>query len=97
MGILAWIVFGLIAGMLAQVLVPGDDPGGGGFMGWLITMAIGILGAVIGGFIGTALGFGSVTGFNLGSLLIAILGGILVVLAWRMISRGGRGHSRGVA
>jgi uncharacterized membrane protein YeaQ/YmgE (transglycosylase-associated protein family) len=91
MGILAWIVFGLIAGAIAQVVLPGDDPGGGGFMGWLVTMVIGILGAVVGGLIGAALGFGGVSGFNLGSFLIAIIGAILLLIGWRMIA-GGTGH-----
>ena len=86
MGILAWIVFGLIAGAVAQVIMPGDDPGGGGFMGWLITMVIGIAGAVIGGVVGAALGFGAVSGFNLGSFLIAVLGSLIVLFLWRMVA-----------
>jgi len=86
MGILAWIVFGLIAGGVAQLVMPGDDPGGGGFMGWLITMVIGIVGAVIGGVVGAALGFGGVSGFNLGSFLIAVLGALLVLFLWRMVA-----------
>ena len=67
MGILAWIVFGLLAGAVAQVLLPGDDPGGRSLMGWLITMVIGIIGAVVGGLIGSAIGLGGVSGFNHGS------------------------------
>lgn len=94
MGILAWIVFGLIAGALAQMLVPGDDPGGGGLMGWVVTMLIGIAGAVIGGLVGAALGFGGVTGFNLGSFLIAVGGAVLLLIAWRAIAGGGRGGRR---
>lgn len=94
MGILAWIVFGLLAGAIAQVIMPGDDPGGGGFMGWLVTMVIGIVGAVVGGFIGAALGFGGVSGFNFGSFLIAVLGALIVLALWRLVARQSGGHGR---
>lgn len=80
MGILAWIVFGLIAGALAKLIMPGDDPGG-----FIITMLIGIAGALVGGFIGTLLGFGSVTGFNFGSFLIAIGGALLLLFLYRRL------------
>lgn len=83
MGILTWIIFGLLAGAAAQLIMPGDDPGGRGCMGWFITMAVGILGAIVGGFIGALLGFGGVTGFNLGSFLIAVLGALVVLFLWR--------------
>lgn len=92
MGILAWLLFGLIAGALAQLLFPGDDPGGGGFLGIVITIAIGIVGAMIGGLVGSALGFGGVSGFNIGSFLIAILGAVVLLLGWRMLARGS--HAR---
>ncbi len=82
MGIIAWIVFGLIAGLLAKVIMPGPDPGG-----WIITILLGIAGALVGGFIGQALGFGGVTGFNLGSMAIAILGAILLLALYRMTRR----------
>lgn len=91
MGILAWILFGLIAGALAKLIMPGDDPGGGGLAGIVVTVLIGIAGAIIGGFIGTALGFGEVTGFNISSFLIAVLGAIILLAVWRAIS-GGRGR-----
>ncbi len=93
MGILAWIIFGLIAGAIAQVIMPGDDPGGHGPMGWLITMVIGIVGAVLGGIVGAALGFGGVSGFNIGSFLIAVVGALIVLFIWRQIAgRSDRGH-----
>ena len=82
MGILAWIVFGLIAGAVAKLLMPGNDPGG-----FVVTMLIGIAGAVIGGFIGAALGFGGVEGFDFRSFLIAILGAILLLWAYRRFRR----------
>lgn len=83
MGIIAWIVFGLIAGLLAKFIMPGQDPGG-----WIITILLGIAGALLGGFIGQALGFGGVSGFNLGSMIIAILGAILLLALYRMTRRG---------
>ncbi len=80
MGILSWIVFGLIAGAVAKFLHPGEDPGG-----ILVTIIIGVLGAIVGGFIASALGMGTVDGFNLGSLGIAILGAILLLFIYRKI------------
>ncbi len=80
MGILSWIIFGLIAGAIAKFLHPGDDPGG-----FLVTIIIGVLGAVVGGFIASALGLGTVDGFNLGSLGISILGAILLLFLYRKI------------
>ena len=92
MGIIAWLIFGLIAGAIAQLVLPGEDPGGGGFMGIVITIAVGILGAIVGGLIGAALGFGGVTGFDIGSFLIAIAGAILLLLAWRLFVRQSHAH-----
>ena len=75
MGILSWIVLGLIVGALAKWIMPGPDPGG-----IIVTALIGIAGAFVGGFIGTTLGLGDVTGFNLGSLALAVVGAL--VLLW---------------
>jgi uncharacterized membrane protein YeaQ/YmgE (transglycosylase-associated protein family) len=80
-GILAWIVFGLIAGVIAKLVMPGKDPGG-----FIITILLGIAGALVGGFIGSALGFGGIDGFNLGSFVIAVLGAILLLAIYRMAS-----------
>lgn len=82
MGIISWIVFGLIAGALAKLILPGDDPGG-----FIVTILLGIAGALIGGFIGTSLGFGDITGFNFASFLIAIAGAIVLLLIYRMMKR----------
>lgn len=82
MGILSWILFGLIAGALAKWLMPGDDPGG-----CIITMLIGVAGAVAGGFIASLLGFGGISGFNLWSMLIAILGAMLLLFIYRKVAR----------
>jgi uncharacterized membrane protein YeaQ/YmgE (transglycosylase-associated protein family) len=81
MGILAWILFGLIAGVIAKLIMPGKDPGG-----FIITILLGVAGALVGGFIGSALGFGGVDGFNLGSFLIAVLGAILLLVIYRSMA-----------
>jgi uncharacterized membrane protein YeaQ/YmgE (transglycosylase-associated protein family) len=79
--VIVWIVFGLVAGALAKLIMPGKDPGG-----CLVTSMIGLLGALIGGFIGTRIfAFGRVTGFNVRSLGIAILGSVILLLAYRLI------------
>ncbi|MEN8132711.1 MAG: GlsB/YeaQ/YmgE family stress response membrane protein [Pseudomonadota bacterium] len=78
MGILSWILFGLIAGALARFLLPGRDPGG-----FIVTILLGIGGAVIGGLIGTQLGFGKVTGFDLRSMVIAVLGALILLYGYR--------------
>jgi uncharacterized membrane protein YeaQ/YmgE (transglycosylase-associated protein family) len=87
MGILTWIIVGLVAGALAKLILPGDDPGG-----IIVTILIGIAGAIVGGLIASAIGLGGVDGFNIGSLLIAIGGAILLLLIYRMIA--GRGSTR---
>jgi len=80
MGIISWIVFGLIAGILAKVLMPGKDPGG-----MIITSLIGIAGAMVGGFISTSLGYGDVSGFDLRSLGIAIGGALVLLFGYRTL------------
>ena len=82
MSILAWIIFGLIAGAIAKAIMPGDQKGG-----CILTIILGIVGAVVGGWVGTLLGFGTVTEFNLGSMGIAVLGALLVLFIFRMVSR----------
>jgi uncharacterized membrane protein YeaQ/YmgE (transglycosylase-associated protein family) len=82
MGIISWIIFGLIAGVVAKFIMPGDDPGG-----FILTILLGIAGALVGGFIASALGIGTVTGFNVGSFLIAILGAILLLFLYRVSKR----------
>lgn len=78
MGIIAWIVFGLIAGIVAKLIMPGKDPGG-----MVVTILIGIAGALLGGTISSILGFGDVTGFNLGSFVVAIGGALLLLIGYR--------------
>ncbi|XVS63187.1 GlsB/YeaQ/YmgE family stress response membrane protein [Actinosynnema sp. CA-299493] len=87
MGILGWIVLGLIAGAIAKAIMPGRDPGG-----IIITMLLGIVGAIIGGFVGRAI-FGTDinTFFDLSTWLLAILGSLIVLGVYRMVT-GNRGN-----
>ena len=80
MGILSWIVLGLIAGMLAKLLMPGRDPGG-----LVVTSLLGIAGAFVGGWVGALVGVGTVGGFSLGSLATATIGAMLLLLLYRVI------------
>ncbi|WP_047864225.1 GlsB/YeaQ/YmgE family stress response membrane protein [Rubrobacter aplysinae] len=81
MGILTWIIFGLIAGALAKLIMPGDDPGG-----CIVTMLIGIVGAFLGGFLySTFLGGSSYMQFSVGSLIVAIIGALIILGIYRLI------------
>lgn len=82
MGIISWIVFGLVAGLIAKFLMPGDDPGG-----FFVTILLGIAGAIVGGFIATSLGYGAVDGFNFGSFVVAVIGSLVLLLGYRMLRR----------
>jgi uncharacterized membrane protein YeaQ/YmgE (transglycosylase-associated protein family) len=80
MAILGWIVFGLVVGIVAKLLMPGKDPGG-----FIVTMLLGVVGAMIGGFLGRALGFygpNQAAGF-----LMSVLGAILVLFVYRRMVR----------
>jgi len=77
---------GLIVGLLAKWIMPGRDPGG-----VIITILLGIAGAFVGGFIGSAVGLGSVTGFNLGSLALAVGGALLILWGHRKLRSGSSG------
>ena len=80
MGILAWVLFGLVAGIIAKFIMPGRDPGG-----FILTIIIGIAGAMIGGFISTRLGFGDISGFDLRSFAIAVLGALLLLFIYHRV------------
>ncbi len=82
MGIISWIVMGLIAGVLAKWVMPGKDPGG-----LIVTILIGIAGAFIGGFVSSFLGFGSFSGFNLKGMFIAVGGAVLLLAGYRVIKK----------
>jgi uncharacterized membrane protein YeaQ/YmgE (transglycosylase-associated protein family) len=78
MGILGWILFGLIAGVIAKLVMPGRDPGG-----FIVTILLGVAGAFLGGFLGQALGFygeGEPAG-----MLMAILGAIILLVIYRVV------------
>jgi uncharacterized membrane protein YeaQ/YmgE (transglycosylase-associated protein family) len=83
MGILGWIVLGLLAGAIAKAILPGDDPGG-----IIVTMIIGIVGALLGGFLGQAL-FNVDTldeFFDISTWLTAIIGAIILLLLYRLVA-----------
>jgi uncharacterized membrane protein YeaQ/YmgE (transglycosylase-associated protein family) len=82
MGILLWVLFGLIAGAIARYLMPGKAPGG-----IIVTIALGIVGAVVGGFLGAQLGFGDLSGFDLRSMLLAVVGGVLLLFLYGLATR----------
>jgi uncharacterized membrane protein YeaQ/YmgE (transglycosylase-associated protein family) len=84
MGVLSWILLGLIAGALAKWIMPGPDPGG-----IIVTTLLGIAGAFVGGFLGSLVGLGSVSGFNLGTLALALGGALLLLYGHRRL-RGGK-------
>jgi uncharacterized membrane protein YeaQ/YmgE (transglycosylase-associated protein family) len=80
MGILAWILFGLVVGIIAKLLMPGRDPGG-----FIVTMLLGVAGALIGGFIGRAMGL---YGPNEGAgWIVSILGAVILLAIYRMVVR----------
>ena len=83
MGFLAWILLGLIAGAIAKAIMPGRDPGG-----LIVTMLIGIVGAVIGGFLGNMIfGIGGVSGVDIRSILISVVGALLLLWIYRVATR----------
>jgi uncharacterized membrane protein YeaQ/YmgE (transglycosylase-associated protein family) len=87
--ILSWILVGLVAGILAKVLMPGRDPGG-----CIITMLIGIAGALVGGFlVGLFVSGDLITGFNIPTIVVATLGAIVLLLLYRLLFQ--RGSSTG--
>ena len=83
MGIISWIILGLIAGALAKFILPGKQPGG-----IIVTSLIGIAGAVIGGFLGQFIGLGQVSSFDIGGILIATGGAIVLLVIWGMVNKG---------
>jgi len=78
-GVLGWILFGLVVGIIAKLLMPGRDPGG-----FIITMLLGIAGALLGGFIGRAMGFYGPN--ETAGWLMSIGGAILLLLLYRMVA-----------
>ena len=81
MGILSWIVVGLIAGVLAKWIMPGKDPGG-----IVITVVLGVVGAIVGGFlVGLVMPGDAITGINITTIVVATLGAILLLVIYRLI------------
>lgn len=81
MGFFAWIFLGLLAGGIAKFLMPGKDPGG-----CFLTIILGVVGASVGGWIGTRLGWGTVQNFDMRGLGLAILGSLVLLLIYRLIA-----------
>lgn len=83
MGILGWIVLGLLAGAIAKAIMPGAQGGG-----WLATLLLGIVGALLGGFIGSALfNIGLENFFSIQTWIVAILGSLLALFLWGIFSK----------
>ena len=75
-------MLGLVAGFVAKLILPGDDPGG-----FIVTAIIGIVGGVIGGFVGSLIGLGGVDGLNIGSIILAIVGAMILLIGYRMVKK----------
>jgi len=85
-GIIGWIVLGLIAGAIAKAILPGRQGGG-----WIVTLILGVVGALLGGFIGSAIfGIGLEGFFDITTWLLAIGGAIIVLLIYGLVTRGSR-------
>ena len=78
MGILSWIILGLIAGAIAKYIHPGPDPGG-----WLASLIIGVIGAMVGGFVFNLVGMSGATGVNLWSIIVATVGAVICLALYR--------------
>lgn len=86
MGIIGWIILGLAAGAIAKAILPGTQGGG-----WLITLVLGVVGALLGGFLGSAIfGRGLAEFFDIWTWLLAIGGSIIVLLIYGLVTRGSR-------
>ena len=81
--IIAWIIIGLVAGALAKLIMPGDDPGG-----IIVTILIGIAGSFVGGFLARAIGLGG--GGWIWSIIVATIGAIILLALYRMLVGGRR-------
>jgi uncharacterized membrane protein YeaQ/YmgE (transglycosylase-associated protein family) len=83
MNIFAWILVGLIGGIIARALMPGRDPGG-----IIFTILLGIAGALVGGFISIALGIGNgVDNFDAGTIVLSVIGAMILLFGYRALAR----------
>ena len=88
MGIIGWIILGLLAGAIAKAIMPGRQGGG-----WIVTLILGVVGAILGGFIGSALFNKPISSFwSIYTWLMAIVGALIILVVWGFISR--RMHGR---
>ncbi|MFD4878571.1 GlsB/YeaQ/YmgE family stress response membrane protein [Streptomyces sp. NPDC058420] len=89
MGIIAWIIIGLLAGAIAKLLMPGKDPGG-----IIVTMLIGIVGGLLGGWLGKVIfGVDSIDGFfDLSTWIAAIAGSLILLIVYRLVTGNRRSH-----
>jgi uncharacterized membrane protein YeaQ/YmgE (transglycosylase-associated protein family) len=81
MGLISWLIIGLIAGVIGKLVMPGEDPGG-----FLATIFIGMLGALVGGLIVGVFGGTGVTGINIWSILVATLGALVLLALFRLVT-----------
>jgi len=81
MNVILFLIFGLVVGALARLIVPGREPGG-----WLISLAIGVAGAFLGGFIGRALGFYT-SDVTTGGFVMSLIGAIILVAIYHAVTR----------
>lgn len=82
MGILSWIILGLIAGALAKLFMPGKDGGG-----LIVTMSLGIGGAFVGGWLGSFLGLGTTGGLSFGSIITATIGAFIILFIYKKVKK----------
>lgn len=82
MGVLGWIVLGLVVGILAKMIMPGKDPGG-----FIVTILLGVVGALLGGFIGKVIFGGGLGGFfDLRTWVLGLIGSLILLGAWRLVA-----------
>jgi len=81
-GIISWIVLGLIAGVLAKWIMPGEDR-----MGLILTVLLGVAGAFVGGYLGSLLGLGTISSLNIGNIVSATAGAFLLLFVYRQVKK----------
>ena len=75
-------MLGLVAGFVAKLILPRDDPGG-----FIVTAIIGVVDGVVGGFVGSLIGLGGVDGLNIGSIILAVVGAMILLIGYRMVKK----------